>query len=175
MGVSRPGPRAVWRLRVAMDAKYPGLIDECAAAMEAIFPAKHAHRYLRPSSGCVDVSMYSRLWMYLFPQHAPGKKHQRSISLAPWQQHIVDTSPQQLLRGLIHSDGCRIVARERQANRIRYAPRYLFTNLSDDIRRLFCDTCDAFGVRWTRPDKKTVAVYRLDSVARLDDFIGPKY
>ena len=25
-------------------------------------------------------------------------------------------------------------------------PRYNFTNASDDIRRLFCETCDATGV-----------------------------
>lgn len=29
-------------------------------------------------------------WAHLFPQHGPGKKHERLIALEPWQQTIVD-------------------------------------------------------------------------------------
>jgi len=75
---------------------------------------------------------------------------------------------------LIHSDGCRIIARERQAGRVREAPRYIFSNRSEDIKALFCESCDALGVRWTRPSDKDIAIYRLESVARLDRFVGPK-
>jgi hypothetical protein len=110
-----------------------------------------------------------------FSQHGPGRKHLRPIELAEWQQRIADCCPREFLRGLIHSDGCRVIACERKGRNVRFAPRYSFSNRSEDIKNLFCDTCDALGIRWTRPSEKNIAVYRLASVARLDEFVGPKY
>jgi hypothetical protein len=165
---------SVWRLRVPLDARYPGIIEECCRAMEAMFPTKRAHQARQRHSACVVVSMYSTHWLCLFPQHGPGRKHHRPIILADWQQDIVDEQHGRFLRGLIHSDGCRVIARERQANRIREAPRYVFSNRSDDIKGLFCASCDALGIRWTRPNYKEVAIYRLASVQRMDQFVGPK-
>ncbi len=57
---------------------------------------------------------------------------------------------------------------------MRHAPRYVFSNRSEDITALFCESCDALGIRWTRPDPNSVAIYRLKSVARMDEFVGPK-
>jgi len=53
-------------------------------------------------------------------------------------------------------------------------PRYNFTNRSDDIRRIFCDACDLLGVEWRVMNRWDISVARRDSVARLDEFIGPK-
>lgn len=174
MGVLSKSHRGVWRLRISADAQYPGIIEECAAAMEAIFPAQRAHQVRRRRSRCVDISMYSKHWPCLFPQHGAGRKHHRVIELATWQREIVEETPEQFLRGLIHSDGCRIIAHERQAGRERDAPRYIFSNRSEDIKRLFCESCDALGIRWTRPSDREIAIYRLSSVARMDQFVGPK-
>ena len=118
--------------------------------------------------------MYSKHWVCLFPQHAPGRKHRRSIELATWQREIVEQTREPFLRGLIHSDGCRVIARERQASRVREAPRYSFSNKSDDIKKLFCESCDALGIRWTRPNEREIAIYRIESVGKLDEFVGPK-
>lgn len=41
----------------------------------------------------------------LFPQHEPGKKHERSIVLADWQQQLVELNSEHLVKGLIESDG----------------------------------------------------------------------
>jgi hypothetical protein len=142
--------------------------------MEAIFPSQRAHRLARRVSACVEISMYSKHWVCLFPQHGAGRKHLRPIELATWQSEIVAEARKPFLRGLIHSDGCRIVARERQGKRVREAPRYIFSNKSEDIKTLFCDSCDALGIRWTRPSNKDVAIYRRESVARMDEFVGPK-
>lgn len=68
----------------------------------------------------------------------------------------------------------RHVAVERQSNRVREAPRYGFSNRSDDIKTLFCRSCDALGIRWTRPSHKEVAIYRLASVQLMDEYVGPK-
>jgi hypothetical protein len=164
----------LWRLRIFADAQYPGIVEECAEAMEAIFPRQRANRLTRRDSRCIEISMYSKHWVCLFPQHGVGRKHHRAIELTAWQRQIVEQTREQFLRGLIHSDGCRIIAHERQAGRVRDAPRYIFSNRSEDIKRLFCENCDALGVRWTRPSNREIAIYRLESVARMDQFVGPK-
>jgi len=54
-------------------------------------------------------------------------------------------------------------------------PRYQFSNRSDDIRKLFTDTCDRLGVQWRQWTRYHVSVAQRESVAFLDSFIGPKY
>jgi hypothetical protein len=159
---------------VTLDAIYPKIIEECRDALEAIFPDKHARCGPRRNCRCVDVSMWSKHWPCLIPQHGPGRKHLRTISLQPWQQKIVSAHHEPFIRGLIHSDGTRIIATERKGSYVRRAPRYAFSNKSEDIKRLFCESCDALGIRWTRPSDRQIAIYRLASVARLDEFVGPK-
>lgn len=161
-------PRGVYKLRITLDAKYPGIVQECGAAMHAVLPTAKVARLAR-CYGDVEVYSYSRAWPCLFPQHGPGKKHLRPIVLAAWQGELVQRLPGQLLRGLVHSDGCRFM---NTGTNWRH-PRYSFSNMSADIRRIFCDACDVLGVRWTTAPR-TVYVSRKADVARLDEFIGPK-
>jgi hypothetical protein len=51
----------------------------------------------------------------------------------------------------------------------------VFANFSDDIKGIFCGACDTLDIHWTRPNLKDIAIYRLQSVMRLDKFVGPKY
>jgi hypothetical protein len=119
----------------------------------------------------------------MFPQHGPGKKHERIIALAPWQQAIVDAHPWDFIRGLVHSDGCRLMnwtTRVVGGERKRYEyPRYFFTNVSDDLRRLYTDTLDKLGVQWTQCTRNgnafNISVARKASVALMDTHVGPKY
>jgi hypothetical protein len=53
-------------------------------------------------------------------------------------------------------------------------PRYFFSNLSPDIRRLFCEHCEMLGIRWTQSNPRNISVSHRRSVAILDEFIGPK-
>jgi len=159
----------VWHLRITLDAKYPRIIDRCRAAIDALFPGQHASIYSR-NSGCVDVSHCSKHWPCLVPQHGPGRKHTRPIRLEPWQELLVKQATEEFIRGLIDSDGCRVVANDRGVRSVRYH----FSNRSDDIRGLFCAALDALGIPWTRPSKYVIAVYRKAAVARLDEFVGPK-
>ena len=166
--------RQVWWLRITLDAAYPNIVQECCAAVASVGPAgNRVAVYRRPSSRCVDVSMYWKHWPWLIPQHGPGVKHHRRIELAAWQREIISGNHEPFLRGLLHSDGCRYTAHERKNGRHRWSVRYAFANRSDDIKRLFCDSCDAIGVRWTVTPKQ-VSVYRKASVERLDTFVGPK-
>jgi hypothetical protein len=162
-------PRS-YRIRFALDAAYPGIIDRCAEALETIRPGKHAWRGPRRDSRCVEVSMYWNHWPCLIPQHGDGPKHLRRIALVPWQQAIVESEPRWFVRGLIESDGCRILANDRGIKSVRYH----FSNRSEDIKKLYCESLDAPGITWTRPCAKQVAVYRRSAVALLDEFIGPK-
>ncbi|MBL1097112.1 transcriptional regulator [Streptomyces coffeae] len=167
-------------LRIACSDAWPGLIDSCADAVRSVRPDNRVCRVRR--QGCVMVTSYSKHWPCLFPQHGPGKKHDRIIALEPWQQQIVDVHPWEFIRGLFHSDGCRItnwttriVAGERK--RYEY-PRYFFTNKSDDIRKLCSDTLTKVGIEWTTlargSDPFNISVARRASVALMDAHVGPK-
>ena len=160
-------PRNVYKLRVFLDAAYPGIISECIRAMEEVLPSSKVNTWRR--QGDVEVYAYSKSWPCLFPQHGPGAKHRRQIVLARWQSEIVRRAPRLLLRGLIHSDGCRFQNTGRRWSH----PRYSFTNHSSDIRRIFCETCDELGLRWT-VSGRIVYVSRIKDVAILDEFIGAK-
>jgi hypothetical protein len=161
--------RSVWRLRVTLDKKYPGIIANCCAAIDKIMLGQGATVFPR-KTGCVDVSLFSKHWPCLFPQHGPGQKHLRPIVLEPWQQAHVDAATEHFVRGLIHSDGCRVVANDRGVASVRYH----FTNHSTDIRELFCAALDSLGIPLTQNSRYMIAVYRKAATARLDEFIGPK-
>ncbi len=145
--------------------------------MRAVHPRNSVCRVQR--QGYVMVTGYSKHWPCLFPQHGPGKKHERPIALETWQREIVATHPWELVRGLVHSDGCRITnwtTKIVAGARKRYEyPRYFFTNRSDDIRKMYTDTLDQLGVAWRQTNAWNISVARRDSVALMDAHVGPKY
>jgi hypothetical protein len=51
----------------------------------------------------------------------------------------------------------------------------MFTNESADIRALCGETLDLLGVAWRYSRRNTISVARREAVARLDEFVGPKY
>ncbi len=160
--------RRVWRLRITLDQKYPAIIERCCQAVELLMPGQRASIVKRV--GCVDVSLFSKHWPCLLPQHGLGVKHKRRIALEPWQQALVDQATEEFVLGLIHSDGCRVVANDRGVRSIRYH----FSNRSEDIIGLFTAALDTLGIHWTRSTEYIVSVYRKADTARLDEFIGPK-
>jgi hypothetical protein len=161
--------RRVWRLRVTCDTQYPAIIARCREAIDALMPKQRAAVVWRQGR-CVDVSHLSKHWPCLFPQHGPGRKHSRPIRLEPWQEAIVYEETEQFVRGLIESDGCRVVANDRGVMSIRYH----FSNRSEDIIGLFTTALDHLEIPWTRSTKYIVSIYRKAATARLDEFIGPK-
>lgn len=169
-GCLSPTAKGVYKLRVFLDRKYPGIVDECADSIEAVRPGAKVGFATRPKNGAVEVYSYWKHWPALFPQHGPGKKHERRIVLAPWQRQRVDLDPDLLLRGLIHSDGCRFMNTGSKGWR---HPRYSFSNRSADIRGIFCAACDRLGLHWTTAPY-TVYVSRRDDVELLDCLVGPK-
>ena len=83
---------------------------------------------------------------------------------------LVKEATEDFIRGLIHSDGCRVVANDRGVKSVRYH----FSNRSEDVLGLFTWALDLLGIPWTRPSRRDIAVYRKAATARLDEFVGPK-
>lgn len=156
-----------YTLRIVLDQKYPIIIQECAAALRCIRGGKVGWQ---EKVGCTEVAAYWNHWPCVFPQHGPGAKHLRDVSLRSWQKEIASRHPDKLLRGLIHSDG----SRDLNWVKGKSYPRYQFANFSTDIQDVFKWACEIYGIHWTQPYWKTVAVSRRLDVAKLDRIIGPK-
>ena len=170
-GCLTPGPRDVFKLRIACAERYPGLIRECELAIAQVLPNKgnKVSKTRKTNERSWDVHAFKH-WPCLLPQHGPGRKHERKIELTPWQQELVDLDPRPLIRGLLHSDGCRVL---NWVNGTAY-PRYHFSNVSDDIRGIFGRACDQLGIEWRPNNRWNLSVARRGSVALLDEFVGPK-
>jgi hypothetical protein len=168
-----------WSLHVACDRQYGAIIDEIATAMCITFPGRKATRHPK-STGASDVVAISHPAIGLaFPQHGAGRKHLRLIELADWQLAVTRSDPGALIRGLIHSDGCRAMNRFRiklpSGRMAEYSyVRYFFSNLSADIRQIFIDHCELPGVRVTQPNHRNLSVSHRDSIAILEALVGPK-
>jgi hypothetical protein len=160
----------VFKLRISCCDRYPRIMEECAKAIRAIRARKTMPVFRTRRIGCTELSALWKHWVCLFPQHGPGPKHKRRIQLAHWQERIAKRHPDRLLRGLIHSDGCRSINR---VNGYAYS-RYQFSNRSIDIQEIFCRACDAYGVRWRQMNRYTISVARRADVAKLDLVVGPK-
>jgi hypothetical protein len=158
------GRRDVYKLRIVQDKRYTELIKLCADSIPVVCPCKVG---FVPREGCVEICGHSKHWPCLFPQHGPGRKHDRTIALAEWQRDLVSGAPFAFLRGLIHSDGCRVTNRVVVRGKAYDYPRYFFSNRSADIRRLFATTCEAVGIT-ARTSGWELSVARRADVALLD-------
>jgi hypothetical protein len=101
--------RGVFRLQLTLDASYPAIVQAACDAVRAVLPSNKVRASHRTNA--IDVTCYSKLWPVLFPQHGTGKKHERDVRLVAWQQKLTTAHPRELIKGLIHSDGCRYIAR----------------------------------------------------------------
>ena len=176
--ISQTGQRT-WRLAIFCDRTYPAVTSEVAGAVQACAAASPVRLNDRSDRGVTVVCASSHLWPAAFPQLGPGRKHERDVSLRLWQLDITTAHPREFLRGLVHSDGCRTIntfKTKLSAGRIaQYSyPRYFFTNLSAQIRCMFCAHAELIGVRWTQSNPRNISISHRDSVALLDGFIGPK-
>ncbi len=128
--------------------------------------------------GAIVVQMHWKHWPCLFPQHGPGRKHQRPIVLEDWQREIVEAHPGAFLRGLFHSDGSPgpqlgdpTRGRRDQALRV---PALAVHQRRGDIRELCCWALDLVDIAWRQSNWNCISVSRREAVARLDALIGPK-
>jgi len=168
--------RHTWSLRVSCDRTYPGIIGDVTDLIKQV--RRDASVQHVPGPGVVVVQSWWKHWPCLFPQHGPGRKHERTLKMAPWQEAVLRAHPGPFLRGLFHSDGCRsanwtsrVVAGERK--RYDY-PRWQFVNASPEIRAWCCEALDRVGVPWRVSGPRTVSVSTRSGVAVLDEVVGLK-
>jgi hypothetical protein len=166
----------VYALHIYNDKRYAVLNAHVQELMKRVKPGSRPHT--REVPGCLITTVGWKHWPCLFPQHGPGRKHERPLVMQDWQWAIVEEHPADFLRGLFHSDGCRannwaqrLVAGEMK--RYDY-PRWQFTNSSTDIRGWCCDALDLVNVPWRQSSWKTISVSTRAGVARLDELVGLK-
>jgi hypothetical protein len=157
------------RFRLFLDTRYSGIISDARALLERCFPEASVGLGRSAKGSTTIISLYGTHLACLFPQHAPGRKHERSIELEGWQRAIVERQPWPFLRGLIRSDGCVFINRTGPYEYVSYD----FTNHSADILRLFAHTCDLVGVEY-RVYSKRVRIYRRASVELMLAHVGLK-
>jgi hypothetical protein len=159
----------VERMRIFLDARYSADVDDAEALLRRCFPGNRVGRISRYGGTMAVLCLYHQHLSCLFPQHGPGKKHERAIAPEPWQLALVREAPWAFLRGCVRSDGCVFVNR---TGRYRYIS-YEFSNLSREIRALFAFACASVGVEY-RINARSVRVYRRASVALLVEHVGSK-
>lgn len=168
--------RDVFSLHIFNDERYRTINQHLQEVMRRVKPGSRPHTRTRP--GCTITTVGWKHWSCLLPQHGPGRKHTRPIVLEPWQQQIVEEHPFDFLRGLLHSDGCRVsnwATRPVRGVRKRYDyPRWQFSNRSEDILGLFSATLDLVDIPWRRSHRYAVSVSRREAVAVLDERVGLK-
>ena len=167
-GCINVGPRAE-RLRIFLDAAHPNVAAETEALLKRCFPENRVGRGSRHNGHMVVLWVYSGHLSCLFPQHGPGKKHQRRILLEPWQDELVATAPWRFLGGCIRTDGCAFINRTGPYEYLSYD----FCNLSRDILDHFERTCRGLGLRPRRTANR-IRLNRREDVARMVEHVGIK-
>lgn len=165
-----------YSFRVSCDARYLGIITDVEQMIGRVRPDRRTFRVRGP--GVVVVQSNWMHWPCMFSQHGPGRKHERQLGMQDWQWAIVEQHPAAFLRGLFHSDGCRvknwatqIVAGEKK--RYDY-PRWQFTNESAEIMAWCREALDLLDIPWRQSSRRVLSVSKRDAVSRLDDLIGLK-
>ena len=168
--------RRTTTLRVSCDITLPGIINDVTSVVREVHPERPVHHVRAP--GVIVVQSAWKHWPCLFPQHGPGRKHERHLGMQEWQWRIVEAFPADFLRGLFHSDGARVhnwASRTVDGVTRRHDyPRWQFVNASEEILGWCGDALDLFGIAWRRSWERTLSVSRRDAVARLDEAIGIK-
>jgi len=172
--ISRMG--RTFRLRIHLDTKYGEIIRETTELLERCFRPAPVGVNVKDGGSCAVVGVYSNHLPCLFPQHGPGKKHERRIELECWQQSSVDAAPWSFVRGLIWSDGCTFMNRTGPYEYLSYG----FTNRSTHIIDLLIETYTSLGLRPSVsrpvPDGRPgqVRINHRGDVAQLVEHVGIK-
>jgi hypothetical protein len=157
------------RLRISLDAKYPGIVRSTMALLSRCFPTAAIGCTTLDGGSTEVVHVYSGHLECLFPQHGPGKKHHRPIRLEWWQWGAVLARPWRFLRGCIHSDGCAFINR---TGRYEYLS-YEFANHSQDILDIVETVFASVGIAPRRYATR-MRIYTRESVALIESNVGLK-
>jgi hypothetical protein len=148
--------QGTFALRISCDASLPLVVAEVDACVSTIHPERPIFHVRAP--GVIVIQGYWKHWPCLFPQHGPGRRHERELGMADWQWAIVEEHPAAFLRGLFHSDGARVnnwATRIVDGRKKRYDyPRWQFVNASEEILGWCGDALDLIDVPWRRSGRR---------------------
>jgi hypothetical protein len=162
-------------LRIYACTDYPDILSQIDGAVTSVRGRPPGHvSGPAGSDKVVSVQSYWKHWPCLLPQHGAGRKHTRTIMLEAWQQEMVDADPWPLIRGLIHSDGCRATNNVVTRGKPYAYTRYFFSNKSTDIIAIFTRALDQVGVEWRMNRWDSVSIAKRRSVELMDEHVGPK-
>ena len=72
-------PRTV-RLDLSLDAVYPEILEDATAAVQLTALPARVRRRRVSGTRCVRINCHWRGWPSAFPQHGPGRKHERAAA-----------------------------------------------------------------------------------------------
>jgi hypothetical protein len=161
-------------LRIYTCTDYPAICDAVRHALDITCGNTPGIVRMSHTERAIKIQSYWAHWPCVLPQHGPGRKHERPIVLARWQRDLIDADPWPLIRGLIHSDGCRATNRVQVRGKWYSYPRYFFKNESRDILAILGDSLDQVGVAWRYNQPNSISVAKRAAVHLMDEHVGPK-
>lgn len=146
-------------LTISCDAKYTKLIDIAKKELESVFIYNSVYLNDTHKENCVDVTLHNNFLDLIFPQIGAGKKHDRDVSLAPWQKENIEHK--ELALGLFHSDGSYYNSKTTSIyGKVYNRYFYSFTNVSQDINEIYKECLDSLGIEYKfylkTPREKTI-------------------
>jgi len=175
--LSKLAYKNLYRLRIALDVKYPNIIQKVKNCVSIIMPNNAVSLVdisYRGKPSCINVSCYSKQWLQFLPFYQSGHKWKYKIELSDWQKQIVENYPKDFWLGLFHSDGSRYL----HTNSSNYY--YNFSQKSQDITNLFMWCSDLLGIKYgitkyIHPyGSNKIQIYNRKSIIFLDSFAGAK-
>lgn len=167
--------KRTFRLRIFLDEKYLKLNKYAEERMKKLFLKNKINVSLQKNKSCICLSVYNNELNDIFPQNGLKKKYERKIELLEWQKEII--APIELLKGLIHSDGCFYT--EKINDKYTYE-RFVFSNKSIDLHDIFQKACNTLNIEYDFQHKGNVnfawqtRISKKESVKKLKQIIGTK-
>jgi hypothetical protein len=158
-----------WQLRIFLGSRHPEIVRDTGDMLHRCFGGVAVGRVFRHQGRMTVLGVYCQHVRCIFPQHGPGKKHERRIVLEPWQEALVELAPWRFLRGCIRSDGCAFINRTGPYEYLSYD----FSNHSGDILDIFSAACTLVGVEHRRYERR-IRIYQRPSVALMEANVGLK-
>ena len=160
-------PRSL-RLRIFLDSKYVKLNDFVEKVLRFLFFKNKIYKGFHGNKNCIYFSVYAKELESLFPHLGKGKKYNREIVFEDWQKNVL--SGAELLMGLIHSDGCCYFSDGLM--------NFNFTNMSQDIHKIFQKYCTLYGIKFTISHKNGIVfrtnINKREDVRKLYNMVGNK-
>ncbi len=160
--------KGVYGLMIALDMKYPKLINEVYESLSTFHNNKVQTRIRYVN--CCNLTIYGKYINVLFPKFGIGNKYKNMVFITKELQD--NLCYKSLLKGLFQSDGSYYYD--------NYNDKYFynFTNMSVDIINIFIMCLNNLDIKYTLNIKKNnvyvVYIRRINEVEKMMKIVGIK-